>query len=283
MAEVSATEKAERIYSILNRTEVRRGHTYRPDEAQTRILKAVKENKPIELVGFWGGHKQTQSGMANEADEAALELIKKTVDRIAEIHPIRVSLLFSDVHSDVINSIPTDASKRYHETLRPMADARSIALIPLSELYRGMTQAGETHYRQVAYRFIEEGRHDAGAILKAHPELEERLSAATGKHNRRVEILRTIVSQHPAFQGQLHGGLTHLGDFNIRTYAALRLRESQALNRHLTREGISPIFFVYGDPSTQPLLPDAPHFYRYSTKKGEGQTPWFMQERLERS
>jgi len=279
MPESSANEKAERIYSILNRTEVRRDPTYRPSEAKERILLAIKHGKPIEIVGFWGGHKQTQEGTANHHDEAALDLLKKTADRISQIHPVRVSLLFSDVHSSVLNSIPLEATRRYQESLRPLAEARSIALIPLSELYRGMARAGETSFQGVAYRFIEEGRREALALLKSQPDLHERLTAASGKHNRRVDVLRTMAGQHPIIRAQMHDALAHLGEFNIRNYAALRLKESRVLDHNLVRDGVSPIYFVFGDPSTQPLLPDAPHFYWYSTKKGEGQTPWFMSEK----
>ncbi|MBI5225926.1 hypothetical protein HY994_01655 [Candidatus Micrarchaeota archaeon] len=259
----TSTAKARRVVQILNRAEVRRNPPYRRDDLLKRIESTIREDRPILLAGFWGGHKEAHPHEADRNDVAALDLLKKTADLVGAIHPVQVQLIFSDVHS-ALNSVPPSTIRDYRSEIRKQALERGFQITDLSQLYR-MWQPKSRSSQQAATCFIREHRNQAEELMRQDVSLSTRLETAASR--RKLFVVHWLGAHFETVPA-------HAVAHSALEYAALRLAEKKHLVHFVQSQ--KPVFFAYGHPDLQPILPDAPTVYWYSTRKGQGETPWFM-------
>lgn len=258
-------EKVDAIFRILTRSEVRRNPPHDPDEMRQAIRHAMQNGHPLLLEGFWGGHKNTREGEADESEQRALDLLRKTSKRISPIHPVNIRLLFSDMHSRMLNAVPDEQIQRYRQSLEKMAGS-DFEIVPLSALYPELFPEFKGNPNEMALAAIKKGHRKAGKMLAENPALKGIIQKAASHHHRvNAGWLKANMPQ----------GVERVAAEAGQKYAALRLMESEAIAHHHTRTGQTPIHFVFGRPETQPLLPPGPTLYWYSERKGVGHTPWF--------
>ncbi|MCD6523302.1 MAG: hypothetical protein J7K68_06210 [Candidatus Diapherotrites archaeon] len=119
------------IYKMLTKREFRRAWPFLPETLKQRIRESIMLGNPLKLVGMWGGHKESKTGMADYSDVLALDNIYRMTKEI----PTNVEIIFCDKHSIVINGRTKFESNRYYFSLLPIVSHYGFKITRLSDIY----------------------------------------------------------------------------------------------------------------------------------------------------
>src|SRR3989344_4286440 len=113
---------------------VRRAQPLKPEELVSYLASCMLSRKKPLLYCFWGGHKETDEGIADSADAAALQNLRELVDSMAQrgLKKPVVRLIFSDVHSAEFNGIPQKRIDAYYQGIRSLARQHGFQVVRLS-------------------------------------------------------------------------------------------------------------------------------------------------------
>ena len=121
-----ARERAREIYRELASRQFRGAWPLNKKELLIRIRKAVATGEPLAFTVFWGGYKESNSGVADRFDRAALLRLKAWLGSIG--HPVNVAIIFCDLHATALNGKTARESKQYRESLAEMMRANEIGM-----------------------------------------------------------------------------------------------------------------------------------------------------------
>ncbi|HIH20056.1 TPA: hypothetical protein HA244_02200 [Candidatus Micrarchaeota archaeon] len=232
------------------RRDVRRAQPLKPEQLVSYLADCMlKRQRPL-LYGFWGGHKENESGFADEHDETALTNLKKTVDAMSQqgLKPPKMKLIFADKHSQDFNGIPSDKTERYYRSISRLAKKHGFELVRLSDLY------GDRTWRKFAPQVRVLSDEHAERLLK-NPELRRTLSASAQKHSTLIEDGKASVDQV------------------VEKYVRERVFEGFMLSLHPKWQGIH---WTYSDPKLNELLPRVPTLFLHSIARSTSASPWFL-------
>lgn len=156
------------------------------------ITDAVEQERPpvINIKVFWGGHKESKAGVADEYDEIVLDRLKKIAGSL-EKKGVKagVTLLFSDAHSAWINGVEREQIEKYFNSISNLAGQRGFAVEKLSQIWDfhnpfAKTAGGEPESDriQILKAKARELLQELGAAEK------EKLTIAAKRHSRMVKI-----------------------------------------------------------------------------------------------
>ncbi|MFH1721121.1 MAG: hypothetical protein ABH950_00800 [Candidatus Altiarchaeota archaeon] len=269
-------EKIEAAYRALTNRQVRRGHN--PDPTKVELIKQNIENciqsgQPVNLVVFWGGHKESETGLADLADEKALDLIKGHVERLKSLGiKAKATLFFTDVHSTHLNGKTDMQTGKYHRGISRLAEQRGLEIVKASETlpYKKLHGQLGTWKAQLTYIGANFGQAmpepRAGASFLDNAQILYREWTSNGETTRKRLF------------GQAQRHSDKAGDLErtervVQRYIAHRLFEAENLPRIFPNS----VFITYSHPSSHSIQP-APTIFTYSLRKGIGECPWFMDQ-----
>jgi len=261
--EITNSYLANVAYGILTRSGTRRAFPSEKGEKRIReiISKCINEDKPILLVGSWGGYKESASGMADKADNEALDKLKETVDKLVD-KGIKAKILIRFMVGHSLDAGLRRVGKyaeSYTRDLRPaeqLADfsdkARNYSFfIKLMAEKRGF-EFRSTLSEHVPMA-IEANEKEKELLAKfyetASDELKGLLKDAAEKHSEK----RDDDPERP-----------------LRYYIVLRSLEKDLLETKYR----GAIFFSYGEPVTSYFLPENTIFW-YSIGRLSN-PPWYI-------
>ena len=226
---------------------VRRAQPLKPEELVSYLASCMLSRKKPLLYGFWGGHKETDEGIADSADAAALQNLRELVDSMAQrgLKKPVVRLIFSDVHSAEFNGIPQKRIDAYYQGIRSLARQHGFQVVRLSSLY------GRRSWKRLSPQIKDEAEEHAQALLQ-DGNLRERLLESAGKHSLLVQ------------------GGKKTSEAVVEDYVTKRVFEGKMLHR-LWRG----VHWSYADPRTSDLLPQHPTLFLYPSERGKSTSPWF--------
>jgi hypothetical protein len=230
-------DKAALAYETLTRRDVRRAWPSEPETVLGRIEAAVDQDKPLKLVGFWGGFKQTRSAEVDGAERAALKRLAETVERIPG--GAYVVLLFADTHATEVNGASKEDVQKYFEGVKSSAAEYGFEVRLLSS----ETPPGENGF--------DEARRRASELL-ADKNLEQKLTSMAERHCKLAEE----IGEHAA----------------ARRYLETRLREDAWLSRKYS----DAVMFTYSSPELHKIISSIPSVFFYSIRRGVCDCPWFV-------
>lgn len=264
--EIKTTWLVNAAYGILTRYDVRSAFPSPEveEEIKKTIEKQIKENKPIHLIGFWGGYKETESKRADMADKLAMRKIKETVEKLNKAGiDVQVTILFGDYHaaSPLVGRTGTWSEMKvfdYMEDISKLCDENNFELVPLSALYgvrlitidRPEIEKYRPQMQKPTEKDIDEGVYIACEIVDKE-EMKPIVDAAI-KHADPDKIKQ----RDPK-------------DIAI-DYIALRIYEAKALERSFP----DSIFFAYGWPISQ-IVPKKTLFWHSIGRLSS--PPWYME------
>ena len=140
-------ELAVNIYNILTSRKFRAGALpfEKNKELITEKIKLkITENKPIELLQFWGGCKNPNLPIdyADICEEATLNNLNKFNFEVKKIYPLGLKIWIcpGDSRVEKVNLIPHKKTQKYIQTLTKIAEQKKynglFKVTPLSDLYK---------------------------------------------------------------------------------------------------------------------------------------------------
>lgn len=235
--------------------DIRRAQPIKPDQLVSYLADCMLNRKTPLLYGFWGGHKESESGVADSCDKTAMGNLKSMVDSMVQRGLKRpdVKLVFSDVHSREFNGISQGRIDRYYKSIRALAKRHGFKVVKLSKLYNSRA------WRKASSQVMRESKAPAEAML-SDDELKGVLLESAAKHSELVQS----------------GKKTQ--DEVVKDYVTKRVFEGRMLPRVF-----DGIHWSYSGPKTAELLPDHPTLFVHSMRRGDSRVPWFIQgEQLRR-
>lgn len=228
---------------------LRRAQPLRPEQFVSYLAGCMLNRKQPVLYGFWGGHKESEEGVADSYDAAALEKLKSMVDSLEQkgLKKPKVKLIFSDVHSRDFNGMPEDRINAYYSGIRALAKQHGFQVVRLSSLY------SSRKWRRLAPVITPEAEASARLLLE-----DESLRAR----------LRGTAVKHSAFIARGEKNPDEVVD----SYVTQRVFEGKMLSHVL-----GGIHWSYADPKTADLLPQHPTLFLHPVKYGDSRLPWFTQ------
>jgi len=270
---------AEKVYTILTSKEFSREKPHDPLGIKERLeYFLLEEYYPIQLLGLWGGSKESKTMEADEVDDIALENLKKVEkslsNAIAELQTyksilittkgVRIKILFCDAHHIVANRISLQDSLTYYNSLKELTDKYHFEISRLcGEKLLGL-EPQISHYicPFIDYVSDEKSRTKARTLF-TNKDFAEKLSQNAAKHSLWVKE-----DKFPA-------------EKIARLYTEM---EIYFLNL-LDRKGLGDVFnrfiyFSYSDPEIQRPLAEAagvPMLFFHSLGKGHHECPWYSE------
>jgi len=255
------------VYGILTGSKIRRAFPLPEDavEIKKNIKKCIQEGKPIELVGFWGGYKESKSGRADKADKFAISRLKETVDKLKDIGvDSKVIFYFADIYA--ISKLVGRSTKLYikmtdyFDDIEKMTKENGFEIIHLSKSIYGLSadeinRIGEIPYEKL---FREEIIEQANRIWK-------------NVDTKTREVVLDAAKKHTTEIGE---GEKDLEDAAL-GYIGCKLFENEWLNE-IHKDGI---FFSYGNPLLVPFCPAKTIFW-YSFGRLSN-PPWYTEMKEE--
>jgi len=231
------------------RRERRRAHPIKPEALVSYLADCMLNRKRPLLYGFWGGHKESESGIADSFDKQAMGNLKSMVDSMTQggLKRPEVKLIFADAHSRDFNGIPQDEIDRYYRSVHSLARQHGFKVVRLSRLYK--TRSWGKYSAQVT----RDSKPLADAVLADGESMDVLLKSAA-KHSKLVES----------------GAKTP--EAVVGAYVRNRIVEGRMLP--LLFNGIH---WSYSDPRIPELLPDHPTLFIHSLKRGDSRVPWFVE------
>ncbi len=275
-AELAA--KVDAAYSALTGRDVRRGHNPKSEnvaEIKRRLARSIRSGKPVHLVAFWGGSKESMRGLADEADERALDVMKGHVDSLqAQGIKAKATLFFTDVHATHLNGQTPMQVDKYYQGIKKLADERGVSVAKASETL----PYGRLHREMGSWK---SQRTFIGAELKgaAKPDVgvgRSFLSRAQGMYHTLIsdEDGGERVRKQLFNQAQRHSTKARSVEATekvVQRYIAHRLFEAERLPEKFP----DAVFMTYSHPSSHSLQP-GPSLFMYSMRKGTSECPWFI-------
>ena len=231
------------------RRERRRAHPIKPEALVSYLADCMLNRKRPLLYGFWGGHKESESGIADSFDKQAMGNLKSMVDSMTQggLKRPEVKLIFADAHSRDFNGIPQEEIDRYYRSVHSLARQHGFKVVRLSRLYK--TRSWGKYSAQVT----RDSKPLADAVLADGESMDVLLKSAA-KHSKLVES----------------GAKTP--EAVVGAYVRNRIVEGRMLP--LLFNGIH---WSYSDPRIPELLPDHPTLFIHSLKRGDSRVPWFVE------
>ena len=252
-------------YGILTRYDVRSAFPSPEVEKEIKktIEKQIKENKPIHLIGFWGGYKGTESKRADMADNLAMHKIKETVEKLNKAGiDVQVTILFGDYHaaSPLTGRMSTWSEMKildYMEDISKLCDENKFELVPLSVLYGAMGIIDRPEVEKYKSKMQKPTEEDIWEGVDIAYEIVDK------------EEMKPIVDA--AIKHASPDKIKQRGPKDIAIdYIALRIYEAKALERSFP----DSIFFAYGWPISQ-IVPKKTLFWHSIGRLSS--PPWYME------
>lgn len=268
--------QAERVYNILTSRKYSRGapinkeaiietiaeidlevaYKYSTDE---RYQETSERPFEIKLSGLWGGSKESETGLADEADVAALDnlaALEKEINSIGGpryIGRFETELIFCDAHHFIANRMTKDAVEDYYGGIKQLAEEREISLKRLFDFYWCDLGLATFPFRYAGL----EARTKARELISTNPEFTSRIEDGTKKHS--LWVQEGISPKEIA-----------------KLYVQMEIDFLMRLNEEYPRR----IFFSYSNPEIQRPIAEAADvsmLYFHSFSKGHNECPWYIQ------
>jgi len=226
------------VYQILVKKRYNRDEPYLVDKLKARVSSFIKNNKPIELIGFWGVGPKNK---ANWADQDSCKFLSKLNEEIKTIYPpgIEFTFIFSEEHG-VHNGIDLKTIKSYTTSIEKLFKKYGFKFIHLNSLWKKYA-----------------------VTFKKINELHQKKQKKWWINIPNSKILEKLATQRnhklPAKEA-------------AQKYVIMRTLEREFFDKEFKNS----IFHTYSGPAFDSLLPDMPRLYFYSYKKGRSNSPWFV-------
>lgn len=146
---LSIDELAKKAYLVLTKKKFSREEPCNPSGVMELLEYFLLERyHPIQLLGLWGGSKESRTMTADKADLIVLENLKKLenclYDSIADVKSyehldqgislkeVRIKLLFCDAHHIIANRRSLEESLTYYESLKEVAKKYDFEVLRLA-------------------------------------------------------------------------------------------------------------------------------------------------------
>lgn len=226
-----------KIYELLIKKKYNRNEPYLKDELKKRIYYFISQNKPINLVGFWGvGPKHDP----NWADLASCEFLAKLNEEVKKIYPqgIEFTFIFATLHG-IHNGIAKDSIKHYTMEMEKIFKKFNFNFIYLEPLWKKYNIT----FERIDSIFEKKDTHWWDTI-------QNNKLIETNAKNRNQRLSPRLAAQK---------------------YYIMRDLEKEMFEKEFPRA----IFHAFSDPSLRNVLPNLPTLYFYS-RRGWSDTPWFI-------
>jgi len=231
------TTQADVIIDKMNVCEFRRDYPFFEDKLYENISSALKENKPLEFVGFWGASDKTK---AQEEDMKTIKHFVKFLEKILSVFDgkINVTWILADEHA-IVNGYRSDSYSKYLSEIKKILEKNNFKTIYLHELWKKW---------KINHKVIE-----ATAKEKSSEWWNE------------INIAKQLEEQSKERYKK--------GDYisGAKEYYIMRKLEK----RHMENNFSGYIFFAYSDGRMQSIYPQLPTLYLYTEDEGVSDAPWF--------
>jgi len=200
---------------LLTRREIRRSQPFAPEELERRL--GLGRKSPVVFYGFWGGNKESESGLADSFDESALARLAGTVSDLPQKglkKPI-VKLVFADTNAKEINGISEERVSAYLNGIRSLALRHGFRVVTLSSLkkrreWKRLEEVFGWQAKEEAEKLWRNEQFRRGLTSRAekHSETVKRGEASAEEVGRRylqMRVLEGMILPHLSALGKSRG------------------------------------------------------------------------------
>lgn len=230
-------EIAKQIFSVLTKKLYNRDEPFLTEGLERKLIDFIENNKPIELVGFWGVGPKKHS---NWADETSCEFLSKLNREIKEIYPLGLEFTFVlATEHGIHNGYDKKVIDSYIRDIIKLFNKYSFKYIFLDDLWQKYG---------ISFEKIDE-------IWKNKPKgwwqtIENREVIERNASNRNIRLDPKTAAQK---------------------YFIMR-----SLEKVMFEKGFpNSIFHVFSDSKLKNVLPNLPTLYFYA-REGWSDVPWFV-------
>ncbi|HLC38270.1 MAG TPA: hypothetical protein VJI71_02345, partial [Candidatus Norongarragalinales archaeon] len=221
-----------------------------------------RENQRPLLYGFWGGHKESESGIADQNDHLVMQRLAWLSRRMAQsgLRPPELRIIFADTHA-LLNGVDKKRIEAYYKSLLPLAKKHGLKLVRLSKLEK--TRSWKKEAERVDYRSGLEW-----VLSKRNFEtVEAQVQRVLGDPAKRKALEEDARKHSMRFQK----GEVDLGKA-VEDYVRKRVVEGRVLGRLPNWEGIH---FAFAQPTTLGSMMSLKTLFLHPMQQGRPETPWF--------
>lgn len=270
--------KVEKAYKALTGRDVRRGYNPKEenvDEIKRRLARSIQSGEPVHLVAFWGGSKESMRGLADEADEQSLDVMKGHVDKLqAQGIKAKATLFFTDVHATHLNGQTSMRVDKYYQGIKKLADERGLSVakasetLPYGRLHREMG-SWNSQRTFIGAELNGTSKPDVGVGRSFLGRAQDTYHALISDENGGERMRKQLFCQ--ARRHSTRAGSVESTEKVVQRYIAHRLFEAEKLPEKFP----DAVFMTYSHPSSHSLQP-GPSLFMYSMRKGTSECPWFI-------
>jgi len=223
----------------------------------------IMNGKPLEFIFFWGAFKESQAGVADAFDHAALKTLYGLHKKISKIYTPppdsngkqkvnKITIIFTDAFAENINGKDKKAIEQYYRSLKSVINSMCMfgespfELKRISTLYPVWAKSGG---QKSGFEEFVKAAAQASARINSNPDIFARFITMAQKHS-------TLVANKQMSAVE-----------SAKIYLAIRTWENQNLPT-------SSIIISLGENVTERIFSDSPTLFIFPYKSGM-QTPWF--------
>ena len=239
MPQFIENRQEDEIIKVLTEEHISRDIPYLEDNLRTLIADAIKNKKPIRIIGYWGASNKRS---INDEDIATLKTFILLNDNVKKLHApgIEPTFILADEHAR-LNGFNRNNYLNYLKEMSKQISSHGFKFLYLSQLWK-----------------------EAG--------IKDNIIHSSIKGVSDTEWNDLSISI------KLEKSAMHLGFSNFKNeakrYYVIRKMES----RLIAHKFKNMFFFTHSDGSYQSMLPDMPTIYLRAGKHGKQILPWFSEQ-----
>ena len=232
------------------------------------IADRVAKGEPLEFIFFWGAFKESESGLADTFDHAALKTLRTLLDEVSKIYSPapdkdgkprhnKIRIIFTDAFAENVNGKDREAIERYYESLMNMLKGFDLfgdvfKVERLSALYSNWVDEKDP---RIWLKRMVEAAVQSSAMINSHPEIFSSFVRMARKHSDLVRRKQMSAANSAAI------------------YLTVRTWESSNLSA-----GAQPMVISPGEAATERMFSRIPTVFVILDRR-TAQVPWFADEK----